>query len=290
MAERLSIVRKRRSKSGIAGVVAIVAAIVFSGYTIAASQRPIPMPNNQLPRLTRVPVLAEPVPAGTELGVARFNMVDYPIDDLEQTVVQDTELLSRAVALTAIPSGVPIDSRQLSLPEASRNPVIERIPPGMRAITIQVDATSAVEGWASSGTVVDVLLVTDTETSVIAEQVKILSAERSVTPVEEGTPVVPSTVTLLVTQEQTLAITTAIPLGRIAFALRSRADDSQWTQMQFTSGELRRNTKGTASKEGEINGFVSFSDAGEKKQFALSGDSWIKTDLVPGKFSPLSTK
>lgn len=77
---------------------------------------------------------------------------------------------------------------------------------------MRVDATSSVEGWAGSGSLVDVLLIQKDRTTVVAEKVKVLSSERSSSPVEGGaSPSVPSTATLLVTQEQCLAINTAIP-------------------------------------------------------------------------------
>lgn len=65
------------------------------------------------------------------------------------------------------------------------------------------------------------ILIQRDKTTVIAEGVKILSSERSVSPVEgNAAPNVPSTATILVTQEQCLAINTAVSLGRLSFSLK----------------------------------------------------------------------
>jgi Flp pilus assembly protein CpaB len=157
----------------------------------------------------------------------------------------------------------------------------------MRAMTLRVDATSSVEGWAAAGAVVDVLLVQDDKTNVVAEKVKIISAERSVTPMSGGdeSPSIPSTVTLLVTQEQCLALNTAIPLGRIAFALRSNRDEENWATRSFSADRLRRGGI-TTDTEMRITGYASVHDNGDadRKEFALSGDKWIRTDVVPEGF------
>jgi Flp pilus assembly protein CpaB len=150
-------------------------------------------------------------------------------------------------------------------------------------MTIKVDATAAVEGWAGSGSIVDVLLIERDRTSVVAEKVRILSAERSVIPVEgQAMPNVPSTVTILVSQEQCLAINTAIPRGRIAFALRGTRDDASWTDTTFTAQRLGNSVSDEAARgESNINGFVSFTEGGETRAYALSKGKWINTEVIP---------
>jgi Flp pilus assembly protein CpaB len=157
------------------------------------------------------------------------------------------------------------------------------IPAGMRAMTVKVDATTAVEGWAGSGAVVDVLLVTKDQTKVVAERVKILSAERSVSPVEGGAaPNVPNTVTLLVSQEQCLAINTAIPQGKIAFALRSQRDEQNWGNTFYTSDQLKGNQTARNVAKPAISGFVTIN--GQNKKFAYTDGRWVKTEEAPAGF------
>jgi Flp pilus assembly protein CpaB len=157
----------------------------------------------------------------------------------------------------------------------------------MRAMTVKVDATSAVEGWARGGSIVDVLLVEKNRTTVIAEAVRVISAERSLSPIDEnvasGSPAtIPSTVTLLVTQEQCLAINTAVPLGKIAFALRSAKDDAGWRDTRFSSDDFSDVKK--PEGKAKVGGVVSFGSGAEKKQYALVDGSWIPADEVPSGF------
>ena len=151
-------------------------------------------------------------------------------------------------------------------------------------MTVRVDVTSSVEGWAGSGSVVDVLLVEKDRTTVVAEKIRILSAERSVSPVEgSGAPSVPSTATLLVTQEQCLAINTAIPLGKIAFALRSNHDEESWIDVTYSSERLKGGAS-AAKLSGSISGYASLGGTEGSRSFALADGKWIRAESVPEGF------
>ena len=93
------------------------------------------------------------------------------------------------------------------------------------------DVESVVEGWAQTGSYVDVILIRRSpekdlgmEAKVIAENVKILAAgaDASEKSVENATA--PQTVTLLVTQEDALKVRTASSIGKLTFALRGSGD------------------------------------------------------------------
>ncbi|MCB0319360.1 MAG: Flp pilus assembly protein CpaB [Bdellovibrionales bacterium] len=226
-----------------------------------------------------VPVPISPVTAGTFLKDVRFRNVAFPVHQVPKDALLDLKPYLASMAIAPLPANLPIFQKNLTASASASNPVIERIPEGMRAMTVRVDATGAVEGWASSGAIVDVLLVTADGTSVVAEKVRVLSAARSVNPIQNVTATsVPSTVTLLVTQEQCLAINTAIPLGKIAFALRSLGDEGNWNQRKFSKESLKG---GPADLEAHrIQGYVRI-EGENPKTFALSGNSWIPTEVQP---------
>ncbi len=232
-----------------------------------------------------VPVPEEPVAAGTKVKDIAFKMVAFPRHQLAEGALLSVLPYQEAVTLAALPASLPLFAANLSLTAHRSNPVIEQIPAGMRAITLHVDATSAVEGWAGSGTIVDVLLVEKDRTSVIAERVKVLSAERVVAPVEgAAAPQVPSTVTLLVTQEQALAISTAVPRGRIAFALRSLSDDQSWHDKSFSAERLHGRAAGKRSAA--ITGYAAVRTESGERRFALSDGSWVQSEVIPEGFLP----
>ena len=231
-----------------------------------------------------VPVPDRPVGAGVTMRDVPIRLEKFPEHQLPRGVVRDAGRVRDAVTLVALPGGLPILDVNLGSPDEASNPLVGRIPPGMRAMTVRVDATSAVEGWARSGSVVDVLLVEKNKTTVVAEQVKIISTERSLSAavsLDTSAPI-PSTVTLLVTQEQCLAINTAVAVGKIAFALRSGADSDHWRDSDFDAGDLS-GSNGTKS-EAKVEGVVSFGAGGSNKKYALVDGKWIPTDSMPTGF------
>lgn len=228
-----------------------------------------------------LPVPSAAVAAGVEIHEIALETISFPKHQLPQGVVLNPASLSGMLTVSALPARVPMFTANFSRKGSRSNPVIDRIPEGMRAMTIKVDATSAVEGWAGSGSYVDILLVEKDRTTVVAENVLILSAERSVAPVEgRASPNIPSTVTLLVSQEQCLAINTSIPRGKIAFALRKLGDQDAWSDKSYSAARLARGG-GNNVKRSEVSGYIEVE--GEKK-FVLSDGRWIKTPKKPQGF------
>jgi pilus assembly protein CpaB len=234
--------------------------------------------------VVEVPVPDRPVGAGVTMRDVPIRLERFPEHQLPRGVVRDAGRVRDAVTLVALPGGLPILDVNLGSPDEASNPLVGRIPPGMRAMTVRVDATSAVEGWARSGSVVDVLLVEKSKTTVVAEQVKIISTERSLSAAVslDPTAAIPSTVTLLVTQEQCLAINTAVAVGKIAFALRSGADAETWRDSDFEAHDL----SGSSGKKptAKVEGAISFGVGPSKKSYALVDGKWIPSDSTPTGF------
>lgn len=180
-----------------------------------------------------VPVPARVVARGERLGSVPFDTVKWPKGSLGSNYLHSIAEYQDAVTLVSLPNHMPVPVSSVSLEPSDFNAVVEGIPSGLRAITVRVDAESAVEGWARSGNRVDVIVIQQSknrdvglEAKVIAENVRILSAGRSTEPLK-GQPTVPrapATVTLLVTQEDALKIKLAAGIGKITFALRGSKD------------------------------------------------------------------
>jgi len=288
MRRRTSAFRRGSGFSPAWKISTISIAIVTAALIVRS--RPQPPPISREERVVvatfdtvQVPVPSDPVAAGTRLKDVRWKMVDYPRHQLPAGALQETSSVMDSIAAVPLPAELPVFRQNIAAGPSSINRVVERIPAGMRAMTIKVDATTAVEGWAGSGSLVDVLLIAKERTTVVAEKVRILSAERSTDPIEGARPPsVPSTITLLVSQDQCLAINTAIPLGRIAFALRSSNDEEQWVDTVFTSDELKNNPA-IEDKNGAIKGYVTVNDK-VSKAFALTDGKWIPAETRPVGF------
>ncbi len=290
MATRVSSKVRNRDRSGLIASALLLGAIVLAVsfhfrpiQNAANAAQPMPVVVGEFD-VVSLPVPVEPVPAGKRVKDIRFRLVSFPRHQVPTGALSDLTEMQYASAAAALPANLPLFRENFIIGGAGGiNPVIESIPPGMRAMTVRVDATTAVEGWAGSGSVVDVLLVEKDRTAVVAEKVRVLSAERSVSPVEgAAAPSVPTTVTLLVTQEQCLAINTAIPRGKIAFALRSVRDEERWNDTIFTAENLK--SLNTDEQKAQINGFVSIKGAEGNANFALTDGRWTKTSIVPQGF------
>ncbi len=228
-----------------------------------------------------VPVPVRTILSGTRLGDAEFKMLPYPRHQLPEGALLEVAELKDFVAAAALPANLPIFPENLNRRAPGSNAVVDRIPENMRAITVRTDATTVVEGWAGSGSIVDVLLIEQDRTIVIAEQVQILSAERSIQPIaDQQSPEVPTTVTLLVTQDQALAINTALPRGRLSFALRSQNDQQNWKRPVYTSDNFRK-AGGAADQSKSISGYITMADG---QAFALANGQWIRTEVKPQGF------
>ncbi len=285
--------RHMASAARVFGVVAIVAGVAGSAY-MAGSQLGKLKPQEERSRVfvpefnvVEIPVPAKPVPAGMSIRDIPLRYEKFPDHQLPSGVVRDLGRVRDMVAMVSLPGGLPIIDSNLGSADESSNPMVGRIPPGMRAMTVRVDATTAVEGWARSGSIVDVLLVQNDRTTVVAEQVKVLSTERSLSPVEEqGQSGIPSTVTLLVTQEQCLAINTAVPLGKIALVLRSNRDGESWRATSFSAQDL--SVKEGSAGASKVQGMAWFGRGSERKRYALVDGTWIPSQVLPAGFNSLA--
>ncbi len=288
----MMVTRIQRSRTSLHGrssrlavAVLLAAAMVVSSWILSSNaERTVlathPADSTEGGLTIRVSVPQAPVPAGTRVMDIALSEVTYPIDQLPEGAISDLSPYGTSTTLVALPAKLPIFLENLSKVGYGSNAVIERIPPGFRAMTMPVDTTSAVEGWARAGSIVDVLLVEKDRTSVVAEQVKVLSLERSVETGTSEDTATPTTVTLLVDQDQCLSINTAMPLGRIAFALRGMNDASKWARASFSAERLqaKSRTTGTAG----VNGFVEIK--GSNERYALSEGKWVKSERIPQGF------
>jgi Flp pilus assembly protein CpaB len=294
MATRVGRSQLRRYSAGssLLGIIAISLGVGSAAYLAGRSFSAPPTRESfkaYVPEynVVEVPVPEKPVPAGISLREVKVRYEKFPHHQLPSGVVRDLALVRDSVTLAPLPGGLPIMEANIGNADDATNPILGRIPAGMRAMTVQVDATSAVEGWARSGSIVDVLLIEKTRTTVVAEAVKVISAERSLSAVDtsqttRGGTGIPGTVTLLVTQEQCLAISTAVPLGKISFALRSSKDEESWRSTHFSSEELSGVKK--SPEKARIGGVVAFGAGSERRQYALVDGAWVPADTVPSGF------
>lgn len=175
-------------------------------------------------RTTQVLVSIRDIKNGEKLEPSMFKTEIRPEGMVKDSDFRDFSQINGFFAKTDIAFRETIDESKITKRKPV-NPITANIPEGYRAVTINVDVTSSVEGWARAGAFVDIVwnsMVNGKPSAfVIVQNAKILSAERQVegNP-QEGQAPVPSTVTLLLLADDATKIHLAETTGKLSLQLR----------------------------------------------------------------------
>lgn len=176
------------------------------------------------------------VPQGAQLGTNNMKEEYWPREKVPKGAVRDLEDVKEMYAKISLPPGQPILRENLQS-TAPLDSGIE-VPPGHRAVTIEVDATTGVDGYVIAGRHVDVLLTyldsTDgiNKTRIVVEDAIVMSfagntgkggGDNEARPLTKGT----ANVTLSMSLENTLKIMTAKALGKISLVLRGSGSNEK---------------------------------------------------------------
>lgn len=172
-----------------------------------------------------------PVRAGTKLSDVKFKKVTWPKNQLPDGAIEDLAIIKDKYAKVPLDPSIP-----LRMEFISDAPVRLSLPltPGMRAITIEVDETTSLEGYALAGTKVDVTLTymgdnKQLATRILVQNARVLSFGGDTSEAGQRQPnMVRSaarTITLEMSPEEALSVQTAKQLGRLGLIMRTSDDD-----------------------------------------------------------------
>jgi len=228
------------------------------------------------------------VPKGVKLTGAYLREIHWPRDQVPEGSARNMNDLIGMFTTAALPANQPV-VRSVVSPNPPSYGIGELLPAGHRAITIEVDAITGVEGWATPGAHVDVFLThrdADTgvfKTRVAVEDAVVLSyggATKKMTKAERERTQIQSTVTLAVAFEDSLKIQTAKAIGKITLALRNSSDVASQGGGEFAADDWSGKKKPTVKKNDFVSkGFAKYSDgSGGEHQFVLGNDErWWKS-------------
>lgn len=176
-------------------------------------------------------VAERPVRAGTKLSDVKFKTVVWPRNQVPDGAVRDLAELKDKYAKVPLDPSIP-----MRMEFVSDAPVRLSLPltPGMRAITIEVDETTSLEGYALAGTKVDVTLTymgdnKQLSTRILVQNARVLSFGGDTSEAGQRQPnMVRSsarTITLEMSPEEALSVQTAKQLGRLGLIMRTSDDD-----------------------------------------------------------------
>jgi pilus assembly protein CpaB len=174
----------------------------------------------------------KPLDAGVLVKADDLNMVEWPAGTpLQGAFTSFADVVGRTTLYPEAP-GAPLVVASLSAPGAVAG-LSPQIPDGMRAISLRSDEVSGVAGYVLPGTHVDVYVTThvgnspETTTSMVLQDVQVLTSGQAMRPDPEGKAITSTVVTLLVTPEGAQQLVAATSMGSLHFVLRNGTDHSE---------------------------------------------------------------
>lgn len=224
-----------------------------------AKERVVVVEKEKPMQMATVLVPIAEIEAGKPLDPSMFKLVEKPAIAVSEDSVRSFDEIKGLYPRSLVPSNQPL-VKDLFTAVRPPSPLAAKIPVGFRAVTINVTATTAVEGWANPGANVDVhwiAKVTGEETAtLLVQNAKVLSAERQIEGQNVGPGVaVPTTVTLLVSDKDAQRISLAQTTGLLVLHLRGATDSGQASALSgnLTYRDLLQNQKkGETATEGTI--------------------------------------
>jgi pilus assembly protein CpaB len=179
---------------------------------------------------TRVVVAARDLPTGHIVTREDLDAIDWPSDKVPEGFFrQPGEVVGRGVISTVRRNEALLATKLAD--KAAGGGLAIAIPPGMRAVSVEVDEVIGVAGFVLPGTRVDVIVTvmpntqrSEITTRIILQSIQVLTADQSYQENPAGEPELVTVVTLLVTPEESETLTLSSTEGKIQLALRNTLD------------------------------------------------------------------
>jgi pilus assembly protein CpaB len=230
-------------------VIPLALAIVLGLFAAMAAKNMIDKNKNQPAasalHYTQVVVVKDNIAAGSELRAEDLTVGKMAGDIPAEVVYGNPAEVVGRVLTCALVKGQPIMEPVLA-PKGTGSGLQSLIPPGMRAITLEVNEFSAVGGFLVPGCHVDVLAtvaVADKNnepfTRIVVQDLKVAAINSHLTPAGPGAePEGMRSVTLLATPKEAEEINLAAGKGTPRFVLRPSKDDTLTPTDGITLAEL----------------------------------------------------
>jgi pilus assembly protein CpaB len=273
-------------------VIAVVTAVMAKNmFTGAGAQQAAAAP---VPTGPKVLVAKKALAVGTIIDAESFGYQPWPKElvqgayYLEGAPDSDPKALHGTVVRYAITAGQPVTRGSLVGPK-DRGFLAAALGPGMRAITVPVNAATSVAGFVFPGDHVDLVLTQAVKgggdgpplnvSETIVRNLRVLATDQRVTSTNaEGKTVVKtfSNVTLEVTPRLAEKLSVAQSLGTLSLSLRSIADNTSELERAVASGEVKVPAGANPAQERQmllaaanrpLDGNTTFSTGGDVSRF-----------------------
>jgi pilus assembly protein CpaB len=284
----------------IAVITAVMAKNMFAG---AGAQQAVAAP--AVPVGPKVLVAKKALPVGTIIDVDSFTFQPWPKELMQSAYYveggadSDPRKLLGTVVRYQITAGQPVTRGSLVGPE-DRGFLAAALGPGMRAVTVPVNASASVAGFVFPGDHVDMVLTQQVQgggdgpalkvSETIIRNLRVLATDQRLSEKnDDGKTVVKtfSNVTLEVTPRIAEKIAVAQSLGTLSLSLRSIADNSAELERAVASGDVKVPANADPAQERQMLLAIANRPADSNTTFTTGGDvSRFQRRTVPARNDP----
>lgn len=199
------------------------------------------------PEMVTIPLAAVDLQPGRKLTLndiapQRMTMEQFKKSEYRKlTFLSNTKQIEGRSLRKAVQAGRPFDPGDF-FPDGGGPDIAEQLQPGYRAVTVPIENVGAVNGFASPGSVVDVLFRAKPEgsrpqvTLTLLERIEVLAFNVNVVSGNRNDPAANAangtTVTLAVTPQQAKILKVVEGRGELSLTLRNPKDDFQFAPVE----------------------------------------------------------
>jgi len=282
-------------------VIAVITAVMAKNmFTGAGAQQAAAAP--AVPTGPKVLVAKTALPVGTIIDVASLGWQPWPKELMQSAYYtegqpdSDPQKLLGTVVRYPVTAGQPVTRGALVGPK-DRGFLAAALGPGMRAVTVPVNASTGVAGFVFPGDHVDLVLTQSVQgggdgqplkvSETIVRNIRVLATDQRFTDKDEDGKMAIKTfsnVTIEVTPRIAEKIAVAQSLGTLSLSLRSIADNTAELERAVASGEVRVPANVNPAQERQMLLAIANRPLDSNTTFSTGGDvSRFQRRSVPGR-------
>ena len=246
----------------VALVVAGATAMLARGWLSSNRAQPVTVDAAPVQASTKILVANQNVPIGKIMTLEDMRWQPWPENSVDERHVEQSEAdvakFVGKVARFGIRAGEPVIEQFLVGP-GDRGFMAAILTPGMRAITVPINAISGISGFVFPGDRIDLILIHEVDGRQVSEtvlkNVRVLAVDTR-TNDQSGQPAQGKTVTLEVTPKLAEKITLVQRLGQLSLSLRSLASADGGGDAMTPSDSQPISNSRTHTWDAEVSGLL----------------------------------
>src|SRR3954464_4363074 len=286
-------------------VIAVVTAIMAKNMFAGAGAQQANAAPAAVPLGPKVLVAKKAMPVGTIIDADSFSYQPWPKELMQSAYYiegspdANPQSLLGTVVRNAITAGQPVTRGSLVGPQ-DRGFLAAALGPGMRAITVPVNASTGVAGFVFPGDHVDMVLTQQVKgggdgpplkvSETIVRNLRVLATDQRITDKDKDGKIEVKTfanVTIEVTPKIAEKVAVAQSMGTLSLSLRSIADNTAELERAVATGDVKVPVNADPSQERQMLLAIANRPIDTNTTFTTGGDvSRFQRRTVPGRNDP----